>query len=531
MRVIKVLFVLLFFFGPSFYTVGQDAFQTIPSARSIQWQKTSTYSDAVLKDWAKREIPFKSLNGKNSSARIILAKMVLHQDLNNANKAIVQMKAWGVSGTSWKGNKLGDYDFLLTPLTTILYLFGDQPDVLYPSSKTHLLNNLLTEQGNRFRYTAPNTLGLIPETENHLLMTEGSKYLKNRWISLHGNQDNYYNNEKNGLEAELSLLLTKLKTTGLYEFNSIPYIAYTITALLNLEAFGSEKIRTEARDVLDYINWTYALGSFQLKHYPAMRRRYEKVFIQEIKTDYQAIFVNTWLSYLPNTNFISNTNINEAHAVIAASLPYRPSDKIIDLIFNKGEGYFVQLGHGKKSTPEIYSAGKHFLISSGGANRGYFSQIVTRPITIFLEDSAKKLSDCFHLEGPGNDFMHWNNTGVYRYLACAAGAVHVPSFYSPLAKKGNWAVYQANNNVSLFVFSTPTFGLVYIDTQFAPLEILNTIIQLNPDEVKLQKQFTYPDKKSITYDVHAKAKKWVISSYDNITLKRVVDQWPLIKSN
>jgi hypothetical protein len=171
------------------------------------------------------------------------------------------------------------------------------------------------------------------------------------------------------------------------------------------------------------------------------------------------------------------------------------------------------------------------LISSGGANRGYYSQIVTRPITIFLDDSAKNLSDCFHLEGPGNDFMHWNNTGVYRNFACAAGAVHVPSTYSPIEKKDNWAVYQASNNVVLFVFSTPTFGIVYIDTQSAPLETLNTIIQLNPDKVKLQKQFTYPDKKSLTYDVYAKQKKWVISSYDNITLKRVVDQWPLIKSN
>ena len=515
----------------SFDSIAQNSFNTVPIERKLVWNTHSTFGDAVLKNWANREIPFKSLSGKNNAIRILLAKLKLHQDIEIVNTAIMQLTAWGVSGTSWKGNKKGDYDFTIFQLTTILYLFGDQPDVLYPKTKDYLLNVLLTEQGNKFRYTAPNTLGLIPETENHLLMTEGSKYLKNRWINLHGNADPYYNNETNGLENELLQLLTKLKTKGLYEFNSIPYAGYTISALLNLEAFGSDKIKNEARAVLDYINWTFALGSFQLKHYPPMRRRYEKVGIQNIKTDYHAIFINTWMSYAPIPNFISNVDNNEAHAVFAACLPYRVADQVVEMLINKGDGYFVQLGHGKKSTPEIYAAGKHFLISAGGANRGYYSQIVTRPITVFLEDSAKNLNDCFHLEGPGNDFMKWNNTGVYKNFACVAGPVHVPKAYNPLAKEQDWAVYQAKNNVNVVVFSTPACGLIFIDENAEPLALLKKLMSLNANKDLLSHQFTYPNEQVVKYDLNAPPQKWVITTFNNVLLERAVDKWPLINSN
>jgi len=522
---------LLLFLLLSIDSYAQNSLNTVPVKRTMVWNTHSAYADTVLKNWASREIPVKSLSGKNNAIRILLAKLKLHQDIENVNAAIMQLTAWGVSGTSWKGNKKGDYDFAISPLTTILYLFGDQPDVLYPKSKDYLLNVLLTEQGNKFRYTAPNTLGLIPETENHLLMTEGSKYLKNRWINIHGNADSFYNNETNGLENELLQLLTKLKTKGLYEFNSIPYAAYTIGALLNLEAFGSDKIKNEARAVLDYINWTFALGSFQFNHYPPMRRRYEKVGIQGLKSDYHAAFINTWVSFAPLPNFKSNADNNELHAVIPACLPYRLADQVVEMLFNKGDGYYVQLGHGKGSTPEIYSAGKHFLISAGGANRGYYSQIVTRPITVFLEDSAKKLNDCFHLEGPGNDFMKWNNTGVYKNFACAAGPVHVPKEYTPLAQEKNWSVYQTKNNVNVVVYSTPSIGLVYIDENGEPIALIKKIIALNPNNDVLNHQFTYPNEQIIKYDVNASPKKWVITSFNNVLLERAVGQWPLINSN
>lgn len=115
----------------------------------------------------------------------------------------------------------------------------------------------------------------------------------------------------------------------------------------------------------------------------------------------------------------------------------RLADKVVDLIFNKGNGYFVKLGHGKKSCPEIFTAGKHFLLSAGGANQGKRSIVVTRPTTLFLNDKADKLPKTFYLTGRGTDFMKWNNTGVYKNFACALGAVLVPTAFKSVVNEGN----------------------------------------------------------------------------------------------
>jgi len=90
-------------------------------------------------------------------------------------------------------NKKGDYDFTITNLTTILWLFGDKENILYPGTRDYLVNNLLSEEGGDFRYAVPYSLGLWKDTENHILMTEGSRYLKNRWLALHGNTAEKYN--------------------------------------------------------------------------------------------------------------------------------------------------------------------------------------------------------------------------------------------------------------------------------------------------------------------------------------------------
>jgi hypothetical protein len=123
--------------------------------------------------------------------------------------------------------------------------------VLYPQTRDHLLNTLLPLEGGDPLVKVPRTLGLIPDTENHLLMTEGSRYLKNRWLALHGSSLSMHDNVANGLEEWLLTLIEELRMAGLHEFNSIPYEGYTLTALLNLDAFGSQKIQFATRKLLD----------------------------------------------------------------------------------------------------------------------------------------------------------------------------------------------------------------------------------------------------------------------------------------
>lgn len=503
----------------------------VPHARTMVWKNKSAFADSILNTWANKTVSDKSLDGKGNAPRILLAKMVVGSDIPEVNKTLRRLTVWGNCGSSWALNKEGDYDFTLTILTTIFWKFADRPEVLYPETKDYLLKVLLSEEGNKFSYSAPRTLGLAPETENHMLMTEGSRYLKNRWIMLQGNKNPYYDNLQNGMEHKLLSLLEEMKTAGLYEFNSLPYIGYTITALLNLEAFASEKLKAEAQNVLDYMNWTYALGSYQLKHYPPMRRRYEKAGITDITTDYQSIFMKSWLGFSPVADFDKNIGGGEVHALMGACMPYRPADMVNQLIFDKGNGYFVKLGHGPESCPEIFTSGKHFLLSAGGANQGKMSIIVARPITLFLNDQAEHLPETFHLSGPGKDFMKWNNTGVYKNFACAAGPVSVPSSLKPTVQLGNWSLYPLKESLTVAVYSTGILGIMLIFEGSQPEKLLNAILTANPAEQNLNREFKFPGGQKIEYDVLAPKNKWVITTVDGQTLDRDFDKWPLIEGD
>jgi hypothetical protein len=501
----------------------------VPHNRTIQWNNQSLFADSVINMWADRSVPDSILEGKGNAPRILLAKLMAKQDIPHVNSTIMKLKAWGISGSSWRFNKKGDYDFTITVLTTILWFYGDQPELLYPETKNYLLNVLLTEKGNRSRYTAPRSLGLVKETENHLLMTEGSRYLKNRWIMQHGNKNSYYNNVENGMETRLIDLLKEMNSAGLYEFNSLPYTGYTITALLNLEAFASSEVRIEARNVLDYLNWCYALGSYQYKHFPPMRRRYEKASFSELTTDYHSVFMKTWLSYYPKEKYSSMTFTATEHSLIGACMPYRPADSVPKLIFDKGNGYFLKLGHGPDACPEIYSAGKKFLLSAGGVNRGKRSLIIVRPITLFLNDTAEDLSGSIQLSGNGTDFMKWNNTGVYKNFACAAGPVFVPDNFIPVTKKDNWSIFSLNDSVTAAVYSTESLGLLALFDGSCPDSLLNEILKVNPNQEELSQSFKFPDGPKISYDVKAPRNKWVIISENDILLDRDFDHWPLIE--
>ncbi len=537
--VVVAILIIVLFSGRSFTTIlfGESAPKffklepgnvSVPHERKMVWKTQSAFADSIIKNWSERTIKEESLSGKGNAPRILLAMFFTKHHLDEANKILMKNTVWGVSGSSWMFNKKGDYDFTATIYTTILYLFGDQPDVLYPETKKYLLDVLLYEDGNKFRYTAPRTLGLVNETENHLLMTEGSRYLKNRWKMLHGDKEEYSDNEKNGMESKLLALLEEMKTAGLYEFNSNPYVGYTITALLNLEAFASDKIREEARNVLDYMNFCYALGSCQLKHYPPMRRRYEKASFSSLVTDYHSIFFKSWLSYSDIGNYNKDVRNGDVHALMGSIMPYRPADKAVELLFNKGDGYFAKLGHGSEASPEIYSAGKNYLISAGGVNRGKRSLIVAKPITLFLNDQATELSETFHLTGLGTDFMKWNNTGVCRNFAVAEGPVHVPSGYLPVAQKENWNVYQSRDSLLIAVYSTPDLGILSVHEKQNPQELADRLFASNSDPEKLKTQFLFPGGLMIEYDVNATKDKWVIKFIDGKAVNRAYDKWPLI---
>ena len=74
-------------------------------------------------------------------------------------------------------------------------------------------------------------------------------------------------------------------------------------------------------------------------------------------------------------------------------LSYQLPDQIVDWVKNKPLQYFIQMGHGAKASPEIYSGGPGFLISAGGVYQGKRSLIVARPITLLIGDDAQNLNE------------------------------------------------------------------------------------------------------------------------------------------
>ena len=499
----------------------------VPHSRSLDWQQSSELADSIFSYWADQGFSDWQEHGKTSMPRKLLGNLLCESEIEAVNRYIQELEPWGTMGSTWALHRSGDYDFTLTVLTTILYLFDDREALLYPETKKHMLDVLLIAEGEDFVTRVPRTLGLIHDTENHLLMGEGSRYLKNRYLMLHGDSSPEYNNRENGLEQSVLFLLDEINTKGLYEFNSVPYLGYTITALLNLEAFASESVRSAAREALDLISYTYALGSYKFRYYPPFRRRLERASIQSLSMDYQTPMVKAWLSFLPDYRDHSIEN-GMHHALLAASLPYRPPDEVVDLVLNNDNEYFVQIGHGRRASPEIYSSGAGYLLSAGGVARGRLNSIVARPICLFLDDDAKELSEVIHIKGKSKNFMYWNNTGVYKSFACSDGEVHVPGSFDKLAENELWEIY-AHNEMSIAVHSGKEAGIIAVFREAEPRELAAELLRLNPDAKKLRDMFVFPGGERISYELIAPKRKWVIKAIDGRAVDREYERWALIR--
>jgi hypothetical protein len=494
----------------------------------LQWRESSDQAASLVSEWAAQPLPDWQEDGKVTAPRVLMAKLAAGTDLQEANVYLQAQLPWGRSGSTWELHPVGDYDFTLAALTAILWLYGEQPGRLYPETRAHLLDVLLVEEGGHPRTAVPRTLGLIRDTENHLLMTEGSRYLKNRWLMLHGSDERIYDNRYNGMEAWLLDLLGELQTAGLYEFNSIPYMGYTLTALMNLEAWGSEDVRAAARAVLDRANWEYAVGSLDFRRFAPFRRQLRRADLEALDADYHTALIRVWMSTFPTENSIPEVAEGRHHALWAALLPYRPADSVARWVLNKPTPYFIRIGHGTWSSPEIYSGGPGYLLSAGGVHRGARSMIVARPITLMLEDGATQLDDVLHLAGPGDEFKEWNNTGVYRDVAVAAGPVHVPSVWRPAAANEMWDVYRLTEDLLAVVHSHPEHGLVALLRGDNAALALAQVSAVNADPLLLDRRFRWPDGPTLSYNVNAPQNRWVIVAVDEEPVDRAFSTWPMM---
>ena len=496
----------------------------IPTGRTLSFNDNSELKQNILDGWTSKTPqdwkPDEKVNLKNS--RIVISCFLEGKRVEEMNKYLMRQKAVGHPGSPWLLYPLGDYDFTAMAFTALLYLFGEKPDILYPKTRQHLLNNILTIEGNKFRRNVGYMF--LEDSENHILMTEGSRYLKNQWLRNHGNNAPEYNNKTNGVEKKLKVFLEEIDTYGFYEFNSAPYLGYTYCALLNLYEFASGDIRSLSGKLLDRLNWQYALSSYKFKHFPPNRRRFGKDFKKNIDSDYHTVMLKVWSS-LYDDSLSVNMSRGQHHALWATFVSYKPADKVIQWVLDKPKPYFVKMGHGFNSCPEILSGDKSYLLSAGGANQGRRSLIVAKPIMLFLDDDASEMKHAFHMFGPGDNFIDWNNTGVYQDFACTKGKVHIPVNKKVLKSSGNWKIFLITEGIYLAIFSKEELGLMVIVRSNSIENILEDILIKNSDEKKLSTYFNHPNGNIIEYDLNSPKDQWVIKSVNKISTNRNFTKW------
>jgi hypothetical protein len=498
---------------------------------------------AAVEAMAQRDLGDWRTSGKVTAPRAAVAKLAARRDIEAVNAYLCSVRPWSRPGSTWGrftptwAIHQGDYDFTEVALTALLYLFGDQPEVLYPETLAHMLQVLLLEEGGRPRPMVPRSLGLVLDTENHHLMREGSRYLKNQWLFEKGPEGlrghPRYDNAGNGLEAWLIAYLDETIDEGVYEFNSIPYLKYTIEALLNLEAFPrSDEVTRRARHLLDTITWQYAVGSLDMRRCAPFRRRTEMAGDTRLDSDRTTAFMRVWLSpgYDPTALPPPSQEVIRAEA-IAELMPYRPPSGVRAWTRHKAHDYFVKIGRGLQASPEIYSGGPGYLLSAGGVHRGPRSLIVARPNTLLLSDGALDLCECFHIRGRGS-YRSWNNTGVYRHLMCGNTPVHIPARYAPEARGGGWMVFApgAVPGLQIAVYNTEGFGVLVLfpDSTETPGHVLGTLREANPCQGAVRTQFGWPDGRRVAYDVNAGKGTWVIAAADGQPVERSYDAWPRV---
>ncbi|MCD8528884.1 MAG: hypothetical protein LRY27_02700 [Chitinophagales bacterium] len=485
--------------------LAQDIFINLSNQNPVSW--STKFNDSVI------------------DVRPLLACLYMKKDIEKVNQTIMRFKAWGTTGTSSIVNKKGDYDFTEILWVYLLSEFQNQPNLLYPETALHIANELIIDNGSKSALKAPHTLGLIRETENHILMKEGSRYLKNQYLYSLTNEAKY-NNAQNGMDAFMLHHLKEMEQTGFFEFNANPYASYTLDALYVLYAqINHTEIKESIARILDTEHWIYALGSYNFKRFAPFRRRLEREKETGLFADRQELFVKVVL-YKMQHKPITKENLSccDNRVIIPLMSSYTLPKQVAVTLEEKSKTYYAKIGHGLKASPEIYYGTKDCLLSAGGLRYGKKSQIVPRATVLFLDDKATDLSQCFHIKGKGV-LNKWNNTGVYQNLAIGKQAVFIPDNFKLIAEVNNWKLYRLPINEALYkvlcVYNDTDFGLMYISSSNNEAK---AIMNINNDEKRIKKQFTFANNEKVQYNVNTR-KRWVVSSINGTKTKRKFKKW------
>jgi hypothetical protein len=246
---------------------------------------------------------------------------------------------------------------------------------LWPETARKVAWQLLPESGVlHHRAFRLGICGRYRDTENHILMTEASRYLTNQLRRGLGDAGSRYDNAKNGFDSWMMRHLSQFLRGHFEEYNARPYQGYTVDALNNLHSFAdSPLVARSAGLVLDYLSAMFAVQSNGLRRHGPFRRRAEHAdtpitYDHDTETARFALLAGNY-GYL--AQFAGKVPYGEHFMLNAALAHYRVPDTILDLIIRTGQGPYYQRFH--HDGVELYAHSPSFLISAGGVFVRHFA--------------------------------------------------------------------------------------------------------------------------------------------------------------
>jgi hypothetical protein len=383
----------------------------------------------------------------------------------------------------------GDYDMRLVGLIRIAYWY---PDLLDESVKNHLIHKLLTMHGGadeRREYVYVGGIPTpIPESENHILMTESSRYLTNQLLAAEYKKDNKAvpqenNNDLNGMNDWMLEHLQSFLQNDFYEYNARPYTFQAMEGISNLFEFAARgdscwrsnppdpaqalipracHVRRGTRMLMDYHAARFATASSALRRVSPNRRQpeqrhYSRLFGRQSDSMTWRYVTLTEEGALFRDHRYGRLPAGAGDLLTPALGAYRMPRMIANIMSGYTPPYFQRFAFMPDGHPavELYYREPTFLISAGGfhddGRAGLFEGILdiedawARPTTLMPRAAGLDYNHFIRIDGAPDDDDRVN-TCIAPGFACGLNPV-IPSGIPEacLLRNGNWTVVDMNS--------------------------------------------------------------------------------------
>jgi hypothetical protein len=350
------------------------------------------------------------------------------------------------AGTDCVG-KNGDWDMVMREMISLLYMFKDRPDLLTNTAAVNIISRGIGDYvgGVPNKMTWPCFGSSYPETENHVLMIESSRYLANQWIFTNPRGDTRLSqlyptiaaadvNAGSGVEDVLLQAMGRVVWGDFFEVNGRTYQGLAAHAILNLyEYAASERVRMAARNALDFAATKFAFQSFEGKRLGPTRRNmsyantlslYENdsfvLFMAGLSGGYvwqddpdapDNFYNGTWAANSAGQNLSQAAGL----ALWAAHASYSLPEASHDFLLNKHDGYWARMHPRHYSTEYEKHVPSHYF--NGPTTRWTGGSLIFAPETYFATPRFLSGGGGFFYSYPLTALSGENNVDLYDTLA------------------------------------------------------------------------------------------------------------------